>query len=87
MMQAETEMYQHCDIEDNVLYREIRNGSIQFAGNFKLKIFGTLSCTSGKRMKKNNRVFFKSRMEAISMGFRPCGHCLLREYQQWVKKE
>jgi methylphosphotriester-DNA--protein-cysteine methyltransferase len=83
MMQPETEMYQHSDIEDSVLSREIRNGSIQFAGNFKLKIFGTLSCASGKKMKKKNRVFFKSKMEAISMGFRPCGHCLPRQYQEW----
>ncbi|HEV8513084.1 MAG TPA: Ada metal-binding domain-containing protein [Cyclobacteriaceae bacterium] len=49
---------------------------MQFAGNAKLKIYRTLSCHSGKRMKKENRVFFESEAEAISLGFRPCRNCM-----------
>jgi hypothetical protein len=34
-----------------------REHAIQFAGNRKLKIYGSLSCNSGKRMKIINRFF------------------------------
>ena len=57
------------------------------AGNLSLKIYGTLSCKSGKRMKKENRVFFKNEAEAIELGFRPCGHCLRAEYVRWKIKD
>ncbi|MDB5144839.1 MAG: metal-binding protein, partial [Mucilaginibacter sp.] len=49
----------------------INNGEVQLAGNSKLKIYGTLNCSSGKRMKTSNRVFFASEAEAKSMGYRP----------------
>lgn len=61
----------------------IENKGIQFAGNKKLKIYGTLHCSSGKRMKTANRVFFKSENEAAGMGYRPCGHCMRKEYLRW----
>jgi len=61
------------------LKRLIHQGEIKFAGNAKLKIYGTLHCQSGKRMKKENRVFFKNEAEAISNGFRPCGNCMRRK--------
>jgi len=70
-------MLKHKEINQS-LFRRIRNREILFAGNAKLKIYGTLSCHSGKRMKKENRVFFKSEEEAISLGFRPCGNCMKR---------
>ncbi len=54
----------------------IRNGEIQLAGNARLKIYGTLYCASGKRMKKENRVFFKNETEAIQLGFRACQKCM-----------
>ena len=63
----------------------IDEGAIQFAGNRKLKIYGTLRCSSGKRMKAENRVFFKSAEEATSEGYRPCGHCMRAEYLRWKK--
>lgn len=56
---------------------------IELAGNFKLKIYGRLSCTSGKRLKPENRVFFTSESEAVEAGYRPCGHCMKQAYQQW----
>jgi methylphosphotriester-DNA--protein-cysteine methyltransferase len=83
MMQLDNDMYQHNDLTRRLLFKKISSRSIQFAGNFKLKIFGGLSCASGKRMKVKNRVFFKSEMEAITMGFRPCGKCLRKQYQEW----
>ncbi|HEX2845192.1 MAG TPA: Ada metal-binding domain-containing protein [Chitinophagaceae bacterium] len=48
---------------------------IQLAGNKKLRIYGTLDCFSGKRMRKENRVFFGSEKEAIESGYRCCKHC------------
>jgi len=37
-------------------------------------------------MKKENRVFFKSEKEAIDKGYKPCGHCMREEYQNWKEK-
>lgn len=56
---------------------------ITLAGNRQLKIYGTLQCRSGKRMKIENRVFFVSEKEAITHGYRPCGHCMKGKYQKW----
>jgi methylphosphotriester-DNA--protein-cysteine methyltransferase len=61
----------------------IDRGEIQFAGNKKLKIYGTFCCSSGKRMKTENRMFFQSEEEAKSAGYRPCGHCMHDEYLRW----
>jgi methylphosphotriester-DNA--protein-cysteine methyltransferase len=64
----------------------VRAGKIRFAGNQQLKIYGTLTCSSGKRMKKINRVFFSSEHEATQAGFRPCGHCMKDFYSAWKNK-
>jgi methylphosphotriester-DNA--protein-cysteine methyltransferase len=69
-------MYSHSEINGVELTRLIRGGKITFAGNRKLRIYGTLHCGSGKRMKTDNRVFFETEAEAIQMGYRPCGNCL-----------
>ncbi|MEO6283874.1 MAG: Ada metal-binding domain-containing protein [Dyadobacter sp.] len=61
----------------------IDNGLVTLGGNKNLKIYGTLACRSGKRMKVENRVFFSSEQEAIANGYRPCGHCMKKEYQDW----
>jgi methylphosphotriester-DNA--protein-cysteine methyltransferase len=53
------------------------------AGNQRLKIYGTLDCSSGKRMKKENRIFFNDEMDAVLAGYRPCGHCLKEKYVVW----
>ena len=76
-------MIEHTEINDTELRKLIRQKKICFGGNKKLKIYGTLACKSGKRMKKENRVFFVSEKEAISQGYRPCGHCLKSKYQKW----
>jgi methylphosphotriester-DNA--protein-cysteine methyltransferase len=64
----------------------LKQGEIKLAGNLRLKIYGTLYCVSGKRMKKQNRVFFKNEKEAIQLGFRPCGHCMHEAYLNWKNK-
>lgn len=76
-------MIDHTKISDSVLNGKIRRREIGLAGNVKLKIYGTLSCASGKRMKRKNRVFFTDKSEAIRNNFRPCGHCMRTEYQNW----
>lgn len=76
-------MIRHSKISDSDLHGQLRRRKIRFGGNRKLKIYGTLSCISGKKMKRENRVFFSSESEAFENGFRPCGHCLKEEYQKW----
>ncbi|WP_255696579.1 Ada metal-binding domain-containing protein [Solitalea lacus] len=61
----------------------IHSGLIRFGGNVKLKIYGMLNCSSGKRMKTEYRVFFNSADEARKAGYRPCGNCLRKEYKLW----
>jgi len=65
-----------------MFYKMFRKGKLAFAGNVRLRIYGTLRCGSGKRMKKSNRVFFESATEAEDAGYRPCGHCLREEYKR-----
>jgi methylphosphotriester-DNA--protein-cysteine methyltransferase len=76
-------MIRHSDITDAELRKLIRSGKIQFGGNQRLKIFGKLSCSSGKNMKRKNRIFFESMQETASLSFRPCGHCMKKEYEAW----
>ena len=78
-------MITHSELTKAEMREKIRNGTICFGGNLKLKIYGRLDCNSGKRMKKENRVFFKSKIEAVQLGFRPCGHCMNKEYKDWKK--
>src|ERR1700746_3569759 len=54
----------------------IRSGEIKLGGYQKGKIYGTLTCSAGKRMKAENRVFFGNEKEALSLGYRPCGQCM-----------
>lgn len=73
----------HSTLDDAALHSAIRRGVIILGGNKKLNIYGHLHCKSGKRMKRENRVFFSSIEEAVAQGFRPCGHCMRTEYQNW----
>jgi len=82
-------MYHHIDWGDTDFARNrrlvqlINSGAITLAGYSKAKIYGTLSCPSGKRMHKNNRVFFTNEHEALAAGYRPCGNCLKTQYKKW----
>jgi len=79
-------MFYHVELERQKLKSLIEHGEITLGGNKQLKIYGTLACKSGKRMKKVNRVFFSSEKEGINMGYRPCGHCMKNEYQKWKEE-
>ena len=79
-------MLPHLEINNSELKKLIRQNKICFGGNRNLKIYGTLNCFSGKRMKKENRVFFSSEKEAVEKGYRPCGHCTKQEYKTWKEK-
>ncbi len=78
-------MIKHTDFEDNEngklkLRQLISEGKIVLGGNMALKIYGTLQCKSGKRMKRENRIFFSSEKEAVNSGYRPCAHCMRNKY-------
>ncbi len=76
-------MIHHSEISNTELRNKIRNGAIRFGGNKKQKIYGLLSCASGKRLNRENRVFFTSEVEAQQHNYRPCGHCMNKEYRKW----
>jgi len=82
-------MIKHSDLGDTAfgssrkLKELIDKGEIRLASNKKLKIYGTLNCRSGKRMKAEHRVFFESKKEAVGLNYRPCGHCMRSAYVQW----
>ena len=76
-------MLLHSTLTDKQLRQEIKQIRICLGGNVKLKIYGLLSCGSGRKMKKENRVFFVSEQEAIDLGYRPCGNCMKQRYQIW----
>jgi methylphosphotriester-DNA--protein-cysteine methyltransferase len=83
-------MIRHTSLGDTAFKRRknlkilIDKNEITFAGNAKLKIYGTLNCSSGKRMKQENRVFFSLETEAIELRYRPCGHCMPVAYKSWL---
>jgi methylphosphotriester-DNA--protein-cysteine methyltransferase len=76
-------MIQHQDINDTELRRLVRKRVIVLGGNKRLKIYGRLGCGSGKKMKRENRIFFSSEEDAAREGFRPCGHCMKVDYEKW----
>lgn len=76
-------MILHIEITDAELQGKIKNKKIAWGGNRKLRIYGTLSCASGKKLKRVNRVFFSSEKKALEFGYRPCGHCMKENYLKW----
>ena len=76
-------MVKHTDTTNADLLTAIKQNEICLGGNIPMKIYGTLQCKSGKRLKKQNRIFFKSENEAEQNGYRPCGHCLKKKYKIW----
>lgn len=73
----------HKDLSKDELKQLLKTGKITLGGYFKGKIYGTLDCWSGKKMKRESRVFFRDEIEAKGDGFRPCGHCLKEKYREW----
>lgn len=78
-------MIAHSKLSDSEVRALIKAGGITLGGNKRLKIYGLLNCRSGKRMHKENRVLFTSVHDAKQMGYRPCGHCMKKEYTIWKK--
>ncbi|WP_158799666.1 Ada metal-binding domain-containing protein [Pedobacter sp. L105] len=82
-------MYHHLETGKDEAERKknvgslIRSGAIALGGYKKAKIYGLLSCSSGKRMKIENRIFFKNEAEALKLAYRPCGNCLPAKYKKW----
>lgn len=76
-------MWRHLELTQTELHQKLKQQQIVFAGNAQLKIYGRLTCASGKRMLKNNWVFFLNEDEAIAQGYRPCGHCMRQAYKKW----
>jgi hypothetical protein len=62
----------------------IRSGEIKLGGYQRGKIYGTLTCSAGKRMKVENRVFFGNEKEALSLGYRPCGGQLTKRKKSYA---
>lgn len=80
-------MMNHKDIVSKELLKLYKHGVLVLGGNKKLKIYGCFNCKSGKRMKRENRMFFQSEAEAHLLGYRPCGHCLRSKYNEWKLSE
>ncbi len=76
-------MIRHEMITDQEIYGLLRQEKILFGGNLNLKIYSSLRCQSGKRMKRKKRVFFNDELEALALGYRPCGHCMKQAYMDW----
>ncbi|MDB5111086.1 MAG: metal-binding protein [Mucilaginibacter sp.] len=85
-------MYTHLTLGDTDFARKralqalIASGEIKLGGYKRGAIYGTLSCSAGKRMKTENRVFFRDEQEALAAGYRPCGNCMPEKYKTWKLK-
>jgi methylphosphotriester-DNA--protein-cysteine methyltransferase len=66
-----------------MLNKLINSGEVSFGGHRPGRLYGRLVCRTGKRMKVENRVFFKDEIEAIEHGYRPCAVCLPEKYKEW----
>lgn len=51
------------------------NISAEYIGNSNSRVFHKSGCGSANTMKAENKVFFKSREDAISTGYSPCKRC------------
>ena len=69
--------------QGDVRYRVTRaDGSVfdsrepgRFAGITSTRVFGRLTCPSGKRARPAHRFFFATWDDAVAAGFRPCKRC------------
>lgn len=76
-------IYYHKDLTPRQLHAHLRKQSIAWGGNHRLKIYGTLKCAAGKRMKIQNRVFFTEERDARQADYRPCATCMRQAYNAW----
>ena len=64
------------------MYRVWKDGGVidtdepaRFGGILTMNIFGRLTCGTGRRALKANRVFFATWDDAVAAGYRPCRNC------------
>ncbi len=55
--------------------QSIQTSFEKYCGNKNSKVFHRPDCTSISKTKEENRVYFKSREECVSSGYKPCGRC------------
>ncbi|HVI48732.1 MAG TPA: Ada metal-binding domain-containing protein [Chitinophaga sp.] len=85
-------MYHHTELGNSAEERGkrvrslIRTGGVTLGGHRPSKIYGLLTCKAGKRMKPDNRMFFRDEQEALVAGYRPCGACLPEKYKVWKQQ-
>ncbi len=46
-----------------------------YVGNRETKKFHTMACAAGARIADRNAVYFRTRVQAVNAGYRPCGDC------------
>lgn len=60
-------MIRHKRIDDSEVLKVIKSALIRYGGKRKQKIYGTLTCKSGKRMKRKTVYFFKTEKTPLTM--------------------
>lgn len=62
----------------------------ELGGNGKMKIYGRLDCGMALRSMREypgeyqkHRVFFADEKTALAAGYRPCGSCLRKKYNEY----
>jgi signal transduction histidine kinase len=55
--------------------RLIEEASKRFIGSKKNKVFHRNDCRIGKRISKDNKVYFENKSDALSSGYKPCKVC------------
>src|SRR5256885_16208951 len=68
-------MLRHAELSPGELLALLRRGAITLAGHRRGRIYGRLDCPSGRRMRREQRVFFADEAGAVALGYRPCGRC------------
>jgi len=64
-------MIKHINISTEEFKKKFKNREICFGGNARLKIYGLLKCSSGKRMKKKTVFFFVLKKKHFSTAIAP----------------
>lgn len=78
-------MVRGSEMSEGAIKRMVAAGTLRYAGNESMQVYGEIDCPSGKRSRK--RVYFASREQAEQLGFRPCGACMRAEYQEWKRQQ
>lgn len=61
--------------ESTTVINNQNQSSKSYCGNKNSKVFHTLSCTYAKNMNDENKVYFTSKDECTTKGYRACSRC------------